>query len=135
MERLRKRIETAGRALEAFEEVMKINNPSSIERDAAIQRFEFTFEAMWKAAKQMLYDIEGIDIGSPKGVIRACREIGIFNDEQCTSALRMVDDRNLTVHTYNEALAAEIYERLTHHLGQLRFWFAGIKAKVEIQEN
>jgi len=55
----------------AFNEVMEIREPSSIERDAAIQRFEFTFEAVWKAVKSVLFEREGIDVGSPKAVIRA----------------------------------------------------------------
>ncbi|WP_221761341.1 nucleotidyltransferase substrate binding protein [Salibacterium salarium] len=45
------------------------------------KRFEFSFEACWKLAKQYLYDIEGLDIGSPKGVIRSSREVNLFNEE------------------------------------------------------
>jgi nucleotidyltransferase substrate binding protein (TIGR01987 family) len=129
MERLQERIAMAERVLKAFEEVMTISNPSSIERDAAIQRFEFTFEALWKAAKQMLFDIEGIDVGSPKGVIRSCREVGIFTDTETTHALEMVNDRNLTVHTYNEALAIEIYEHLWYYLQLMQRWLEKIKVK------
>lgn len=125
------RVAVAEQVLKTFEEVMKINEPTPIERDAAIQRFEFTFEATWKAAKQMLFDIEGIDVASPKGVIRACREIGLFSDEQAVDALQMVNDRNLTVHTYNESLASEIYERLKQHSELLRLWIKGIMDKVE----
>lgn len=76
MERLQQKIVSASEALKAFREVMSIEDPSDIERDAAIQRFEFTFEALWKAAREMLYVVEGIDQGSPKGVVRACREVG-----------------------------------------------------------
>lgn len=129
MERLRERMTVANKALTAFSVVMAIEHPSAIERDAAIQRFEFTFETTWKAAKQMLFDIDGIDVASPKGVIRSCREVGLFDDEETIQALRMVDDRNLTVHTYDEALAMEIYERLKHHLGLLRAWLERIETR------
>ncbi|HEX7066294.1 MAG TPA: HI0074 family nucleotidyltransferase substrate-binding subunit, partial [Bacillales bacterium] len=112
MGRSEERIEAARKALLAFQEVMQIRQPTSIERDAAIQRFEFTFEAVWKAAKEILFEREGVDAGSPKGVIRSCREVGILTDEQTVIALEMVDDRNLTVHTNNEKLANEIYSRL-----------------------
>lgn len=127
MERLQQRIEMAEKALRAFEEVMLIPEPTTIERDAAIQRFEFTFEAMWKAAKQLLFDIEGIDVGSPKGVIRSCREVGIFSDTEAMHALEMVNDRNLTVHTYNEALATEIYDRLWYYAQLMRRWLERMK--------
>ncbi len=82
MGRAAERVELARRAISAFEEVIEIENPNSIERDAAIQRFEFTFEAVWKAAKEVLFEREGIDSGSPKSVIRSCRETAILDAEQ-----------------------------------------------------
>lgn len=127
MGRSAERIEVAAKALSAFSEVMMIRNPTTIERDAAIQRFEFTFEAVWKAAKEILYEHEGIDAGSPKGVIRSCREVGILTDEQTVTALQMVDDLNLTVHTYNEELAVQIYSRLHSYLIILSVWVTALK--------
>jgi len=64
MERLKKRLEVAKKALMTLQELE--NKPESkMRRDATIQRFEYSFEAMWKAAKQYLNDIEGLDLGSP----------------------------------------------------------------------
>lgn len=131
MERLFERIKMADKALYTFQEVMAIQQPSTIERDAAIQRFEITFEAIWKAAKQWLFDIEGIDVGSPKGVIRACREVGVFQEVDAIRALEMVDDRNLTVHTYNETLAIEIFSRLNSHLQLLEQWHLSMKSRLK----
>lgn len=128
MGRLNERIEAAKKAMSAFQEVMRIETPTAIERDAAIQRFEFTFEAVWKAAKQVLFEREGIDAGSPKGVIRSCREVGILTEDQTITALEMVDDRNLTVHTYNEKLAAEIYSRLRNYRDILNSWLDGLNS-------
>lgn len=71
MERIRERLEDALRALAAFEKVANLKTPSEIERDAAIQRFEYTFETTWKAAQAYLADEGMREIGSPKGVIRA----------------------------------------------------------------
>lgn len=122
MDRSKERVAAARKAISAFQEVMRIQKPTAIERDAAIQRFEFTFEACWKAAKEVLFEREGIDVGSPKGAIRSCREVGMFTDEQTVTALEMVDDRNLTVHTYNEKLAEEIYSRLRIYLDILNIW-------------
>jgi nucleotidyltransferase substrate binding protein (TIGR01987 family) len=116
------RLGAAHKALLAFHEVMQIETPTTIERDAALLRFEFTFETVWKAAKEVLFVREGIDVGSPKGVIRSCRELGILTDELATIALEMVDDRNLTVHTYNEKLAIEIYSRLRSYEDIFIYW-------------
>lgn len=112
MERLKERIQMARKALSAFSDILHNHEVNDIVKDAAIQRFEFTFEASWKAAKQYLYDVEGLDIGSPKGVVRSCREVGILSDVETVLALKMVDDRNLTVHTYNEELSLEIFQQL-----------------------
>lgn len=130
MERLRERLLVAEKALQRFEEIAEITNPSLIERDAALQRFEFTFEAIWKAAKNFLFDLEGLDIGSPKGVIRSCREVGLLDDQQAITALKMVNDRNLTVHTYNEDLAIDIFSRLKDYVQLLRQWLDNMKEKV-----
>ncbi len=100
MERLRQRIFIARQALQTLEEVIHIPNPTLIERDVTIQRFEYSFEVMWKAAKHYLRVREGIEVASPKGVIRKCREVGLLNEAETIQALEMVDDRNLTSHTY-----------------------------------
>lgn len=130
MERLKQNLEVAEKALQALTTLMFIEKPNDVERDAAIQRFEFTFEAVWKASRQFLLVVEGIDVGSPKGVIRACRENGILNEDETIHALLMADDRNLTVHTYNEVLAKEIFERMKRHAGLLNEWSNRIKDRV-----
>ena len=122
MERLLERLATAKRAMVTLEELMSLDHPSQIEKDASLQRFEYTFEAVWKAAKQFLFEFEGLDEGSLKSVIRACHRVGIFDKEQTILALRMTDDRNLTVHTYNEPLSLAIYERIKGHAPLLRHW-------------
>lgn len=50
MERYRERLTIARQALDTLDEVLAIAEPSQIVRDAAIQRFEYTLEAVWKAA-------------------------------------------------------------------------------------
>ncbi|WP_444685424.1 HI0074 family nucleotidyltransferase substrate-binding subunit [Alkalicoccus luteus] len=131
MERLHQRLASAEKALNSFEQLALLDTLSEIERDAAIQRFESTFEATWKAAKQYLYDVEGIDVGSPKGVIRSSREVHLFNDEEAVQALEMVNDRNLTVHTYNEEVAFKIKQNLPRYYQLLRTWTDRMKRHVK----
>ncbi|PKM77609.1 MAG: nucleotidyltransferase [Firmicutes bacterium HGW-Firmicutes-15] len=131
MARLQERIAAASRALLALEEVMAIRKPSRIEQDAAIQRFEFTFETVWKAAQLLLRDVEGLDTGSPKGVIRDCLQIGLIDEQETVQALKMADDRNLTVHTYNEVLADEIYEHIKEYVLFLSKWLSRIAERAE----
>lgn len=113
-----------------FQEVMQIEHPSTIERDAAIHRFKIAFEVIWKSAKEVLYEHDGIDAGSPKGVIRSCRELGVLDEEEAVTALEMVDDRNLSVHTYNEKLAVEIYGRLRAYETLMGVWLERLSGRI-----
>jgi nucleotidyltransferase substrate binding protein (TIGR01987 family) len=130
MERLRERLISANKAVKSLHQLVTIDQPNDVERDASIQRFEFTYEACWKAAKQFLFDLEGIDVGSPKGVIRSCREIGLFNEEETVLALNMVNDRNLIVHTYNEEVSVKIHSNLKNYFPLLSKWIERMEDKI-----
>ena len=127
MERLTERLAVASRALERLQQITELPQIGEIERDAVIQRFEFTFEAVWKAAQFHLLKVEGLDVASPKAAIRACREVGLLDEQEAMQALRMADDRNLTVHTYNEQLAEQILERIMGYQVLLDHWLTAMK--------
>ena len=130
MERLRERIQIARKALASLRELDELPF-SKLLRDAAIQRFEYSFEAVWKAVQRYLKDIEGMDVGSPKGVARASLRVGLLTAEQTRSALVMTDDRNLTVHTYNEPLADAIYSRIAGYIPLLDEWLGALERRLE----
>jgi nucleotidyltransferase substrate binding protein (TIGR01987 family) len=111
MARLAERIETSKSALSALNEALELPF-NKIVQDATIQRFEFTLEAMWKLAQLYLREHEGIEVASPKSVFRSCFEVGLLDEAETSLAINMVNDRNLTVHTYNEGLAAQIYSHI-----------------------
>lgn len=131
MDRLRQRLKLAARALATLQELAGLERPSAVERDAALQRFEYTFEAVWKASQRYLLLREGVDLGSPKACIRAARDVELFSDAETERALAMADDRNLTVHTYNEALADAIFARLPQHVAALEVWFKAMSQRLE----
>lgn len=130
VKRLRERLQVSVRAFDTFREVI-LDKPTSVERDAAIQRFEYTVEATWKACQRYLDVVHGIASGSPKGCIRHAREIGLLSDRDAVRALMMIDDRNLTSHTYNEQLALEIYGRFPAHSEVLERWLDSMHVGVE----
>lgn len=121
----------ARQALSTLEELVGQHPASDVVRDAAIQRFEYTFEAMWKAAQVYLREVEGLEAGSPKGVIRACMRVDILTPDDTRLALPMVDDRNLTVHTYNRALAEAIYSRLGGYARLMARWMGAMVQRIE----
>lgn len=130
MDRLKERLTVAGRAVATLRELALLDRPSRTERDAAIQRFEYSVEATWKAAQRFLSVVEGIDVGSPKAAVRASREAGLLDVDHAENALIMADDRNLTAHTYNESLATAIFGRLPGHLETLEAWLAVMTDRV-----
>ncbi|MGH7266642.1 MAG: nucleotidyltransferase substrate binding protein [Candidatus Rokuibacteriota bacterium] len=129
MERLKERLGEAERALATLLELLIVPDRSAVQRDAAILRFAYTFEAVWKTAQRHLAAREGIDAGSPKQCIRASRRVGLLTDEEAEAALRMADDRNLVVHIYHEALARHIHARLPGHATALGAWLRGMQQR------
>ena len=128
MERLNQRLETTQKALDTLRKALTMEK-SEIARDAAIQRFEYTFEAVWKAAQRFLRKQEGIEEGSPKGVIRSSFRVGLLDEKQARLAMEMADDRNLTVHTYNEELAEKIYSRLPGYSELVASWLQTMRQR------
>ena len=127
MERLIQRIQVARRALATLQELTPITSPTLVERDAAIQRFEYSTEACWKAAQSVLSVLFGLELASPKSVIRACAQNALLTESDARLAMDLVDDRNLTAHTYNEALAQAIWSRLPNHVSVLQRWLATLE--------
>ena len=85
-------------------------------RDATIQRFEFTVEILWKTLKNFLREIEGVECKSPKGCIKDFFSSGYLTEEETRILLEMIDDRNLTSHTYHEEVAEKIFKDLKLYL-------------------
>ena len=49
--------------------------------------------------------------------------------------LEMIDDRNLTVPTYNEAVAEDIYSNLSAYAELFSTWLAAMEQRVKSQES
>lgn len=98
---------------------------SDLTRDAAIQRFEFSFELSWKAIQKALR-AQGLDAASPKSCLREAFRLGWIGAEE--PWLAMLEDRNLTSHTYDAKLAEAVYRRLPAHLAVLRELVAALGA-------
>ena len=62
--------------------------------------------------KKLFYD-HGIEVNSPKSVLSNAYTNQIIINEKMW--LDMLNDRNLTSHTYNQELALEIYHRIQQY--------------------
>ena len=57
-------------------------------------------------------------------------QVGLLDEEQARTALQMADDRNLTVHTYNESLAEKMYSRLPGYATVVDRWLHAMESAV-----
>lgn len=112
-EKLNRNIINFEKALNRFKEALK-EPKSTIVLDATIQRFEFTYELMWKTLKTFLQDIHGIRVVSPRHVFKEAYQISLIEQEDVF--LEMINSRNLLSHTYNEELANDIYRKCPSYL-------------------
>ncbi len=83
---------------------------SKLEKQGTIQAFEFTYELAWNVLRDYLI-WQGVEtISGSRDAIREGFRLGLISDGQAW--LAMLQDRNRTVHTYNEATANQIIEQL-----------------------
>lgn len=93
-----------------------------ISRDSVIQRFEYTVELNWKLlfefikTKHLIEDL----VPSPKSTLRAALKLKLLNEEETEKAIQMIDDRNLTSHTYKEEVANDLLSRIPDHIKLLK---------------
>lgn len=78
-------------------------------RDSAIKRFEFTVELAWKCIQKFLRE-QKIICRSPKECLKEAFKFGLIADDE--RWLGVIEDRNITAHTYDEEVADEVYKRL-----------------------
>ena len=105
------------KALNRLKEILQ-EPESTIVVDATIQRFEFTYELMWKTLKHFLEDIHGIRVVSPRQVFKEAYALSFIKTD--TLFLEMLHSRNLLAHTYNEDLANDIYRKCPSYLSAMQ---------------
>ncbi len=98
---------------------------SDLEKEGAIQRFEYTFELAWKTLKDyLIYSGIIFDQITPRAVIKQAFAARIIEDGQIW--IEMLEQRNLMSHTYNreifETVFCSIAERYVGALEQVFRW-------------
>lgn len=127
--RWRLRLDNYRRALARLDEAVQLARQrplSDLERQGLIQAFEFSFELAWNLLKDYL-DYQGASlITGSRDAIREAFARGLIDAGEAW--LGMLQDRNRTVHTYNEPVAAAIAERILQHYHPL---FQQLSARME----
>ena len=112
------KLEKFKKALIALEDIyLKPVQEDRANIDATIQRFEFTFELSWKFLKDYFFE-QGLELYYPKEVIKEAFLAKLINNEEIW--IKMLQDRNLTSHTYDEELADKIYHNVKLYVQEFR---------------
>jgi nucleotidyltransferase substrate binding protein (TIGR01987 family) len=130
MDRVQERVDDSTRALAALRESLQVRKPDSMQRDSTILRFALAAESTWKAAQKLLQEREALEFSSPRMCVRACLQVGILSAEDGDRAMRLLEDRNLVVHVYKEALASELLERIPRHAEVLERWVNALRERL-----
>lgn len=88
-----------------------LNKPADqddLVRDAVIQRFEFTFEICWKSLKRYFEFNNGLKEDNVKNLFREAGRQGLIASVEDWFAFQSA--RNLTSHTYSEAVAKQVFQ-------------------------
>lgn len=98
-------------------QLMSERELSNIEKQGSIQAFEFTYELAWNVLRDYLI-WQGIEsVSGSRDAIREGFKRELISDGHAW--LAMLQDRNRTVDTYNEATANQIIEHLRTQYAQL----------------
>jgi nucleotidyltransferase substrate binding protein (TIGR01987 family) len=82
------------------------NELNEFEEQGLIKSFEYTYELAWNTIKDFYEDQGEVGIQGSKDAVRLAFKRGLIVNGEAW--LEMIENRKLTVHTYNEAPALEI---------------------------
>ena len=77
-----------------------------------IQKFEVCVELLWKTVKVFMLESYGVDIASPKPLMKALYENGLCSEEEMESLLEMIDERNRLSHLYRKSMIVPFLGKL-----------------------
>lgn len=106
------KLEDFSKAIKKLEEVLRVKK-TEITRDSAIKRFELCFDLAWKSIKDYARK-QGVECYSPRECFKTAFQLKLVGYQE--DWLKMIDDRNLTVHLYSEEDAEGVYSRLENYL-------------------
>jgi len=102
-------LEQLQKAFHRLKEAVLEAGEDELKQDGTLQRFEFTFELLWKTLKRYL-EFVGKRAANPRDSLKEAFREHLFADEKIF--LDMLDDRNTCSHTYDFATTRKIFEHL-----------------------
>jgi len=97
------------RALEQLETFFEPPTLNEREQQGLIKAFEYTFELAWNTLRDLLRSQGAATLLGSRDTLREAFRLGLLDDGEAW--LLMIQDRNLTSHTYNRATAETLEQR------------------------
>ncbi|MBU1084981.1 MAG: HI0074 family nucleotidyltransferase substrate-binding subunit [Candidatus Beckwithbacteria bacterium] len=108
MTKLQAQYKDLKKALKRLKEALK-QKATEMNRDASIQRFEFTFEMSWKLMQSIAKN-NNINLYGVKSIIREAAKLNLIDNP--IEWFDFLEKRNQTAHTYKKEVAKEIYSTI-----------------------
>ncbi len=93
--------------------LMAARELSPLERQGVIQAFEYTYELGWNMLRDYLRWQGNAELSGSRDTLREAFSAKLIDDGEIW--MNMLQDRNRTSHTYNEATATEILHNIQVH--------------------
>ena len=120
--RWQQRFSNYRKALERLEDFMKPPALNDREQQGLIKAFEYTYELAWNTLRDLLRSQGDASLLGARDTLREAFRLDLI--EQGDQWMLMIQDRNLTSHTYNrstaDAIAAQIVASYLPCFQQLR---------------
>lgn len=115
-------------AIQRLDEALAEDDTNPLAIDGTIQRFEFVFELMWKTLKRAL-EAEGMICQTARETLKTGYQIGWIGPEELW--LQMLDDRNMTSHTYDQPTANQIYTHIQSYHPEIQRLARFLRARLQ----
>jgi nucleotidyltransferase substrate binding protein (TIGR01987 family) len=96
-------------------------------KNGHIQKFEMSLELLWKTMKKYLFEMNGIDMMSPKTVLKSWFENKYCSYEDYETLIDLINKRNKLSHLYNTSEYIKIHSSLTPAYHVMRQQFEAMK--------
>ncbi|MDI6802654.1 MAG: nucleotidyltransferase substrate binding protein [Bacteroidota bacterium] len=112
-------------AVTQLENALKERTDDDLKQAGCIQYFEFCFELAWKTVKAF-FEYKGmIDCNSPRDCMKMAFKANLIDNENVW--IEMLENRNLTVHTYSIETALDVYKSLPAYLIEMKNLISNIQ--------
>jgi len=104
------RFENYCKALAQLTKFMQRKSLNELEEQGLIKAFEYNFELAWKVLKDLLAYQGIMDVMGSRDAFREAFKQGLLGENEQSGQLwlDMIKSRNLTTHTYDEAVTQKI---------------------------